>query len=127
MIARLRTHGTAIVIGSSGRGKTIIARLASRELSNDIRIVDLRNASPSETILQLRQASHELPGTRSTAVLLDDLNEMDDPGVGDALARMLSILRRTDAVCVVTAYNQPSMRALTQAGLDPRVCLPVPD
>lgn len=127
VIARLRTHGAAIVTGSSGRGKTIIARLASRELSNDMRIVDLRNASASETITQLRQASRELPGTRSRAVLLDDLNEMDDPGVGDALARMLSIIRRMDAVCVITAYNQPSGRTLTQAGLDPGACLAVPD
>jgi hypothetical protein len=125
--ARLRTHGAAIVTGSSGRGKTIIARLASRELSNDIRIVDLRNASPSETITQLRQASRELPGTRPRAVLLDDLNEIDDPGVYDALARMLSIIRRTDAFCVITSYNQPSGRALTQAGLNPGVCLAVPD
>jgi hypothetical protein len=127
VIARLRTHGAAIVTGSSGRGKTIIARLASRELSNDIRIVDLRNASASETITQLRQASRELPGTRPRAVLLDDLNEMDDPGVSDALARMLSIIQRSDAVCVITAYNQPSGRTLTQAGLDPGACLTVPD
>jgi hypothetical protein len=127
VIARVRTHGTAIVTGSSGRGKTIIGRLASRELSKDIRIVDLRNASPSETITQLRQASLELSGTRPGAVLLDDLNEIDDPGVCDALARMLSVLPRTDAICVITAYNQPSVRTLTQAGLDPGVCLAVPD
>jgi tetratricopeptide (TPR) repeat protein len=127
VIARLRTHGTVIVTGSSGRGKTIIARLASRELSKDIRILDVRNASPAETITQLRQASRELPGTRPSAVLLDDLNEMDDPGVCDALARMLSVLRRADAICLITAYNQPSMRTLTQAGLDHGVCLAVPD
>jgi hypothetical protein len=127
VIARLRAHGAAIITGSSGRGKTIIARLASRELSNEIRIVDLRNASSSEAITQLRQASRELPGIRPRAVLLDDLNEIDDPGVCDALARLLSITRRTDAVCIITAYNQPSGRSLTQAGLDPGMCLAVPD
>jgi hypothetical protein len=127
VIARVRAHGTAIVTGSSGRGKTIIARLASRELSSDIRIVDARNASPSETITQLRQASRELPGVRPSAVLLDDLNEIDNPGVCDALARMLTVLRRTDTICLITAYNQPSVRTLTQAGLNPGVCLAVSD
>lgn len=127
VIGLLRTHGAAIVTGSSGRGKTLIARLASRELSNDIRIVDLRNASPSESVTQLRQAARELSATRPRAVLLDDLNEIDDPGVSDALARLLSMIRRTDAVCVITSYNQPSGRALVQAGLDQGVCLTVPD
>lgn len=127
VIARLRTHGTAVVTGSSGRGKTILARLASRDLSNDIRIVDARSASPSETITLLRQAARELPGTRPRAVLLDDLNEADDPGVCDALARMLSIMRRMDAVCVITVYKQPSARSLTQAGIDHGACLAVPD
>lgn len=127
VIDLLRTHGAAIVTGSSGRGKTLIARLASRELSNDIRIVDLRNASPSESVTQLRQAARELSATRPRAVLLDDLNEIDDPGVSDALARLLSMIRRTDAVCIITAYNQPSGRALVQAGLDQGVCLTVPD
>ncbi|PIT04479.1 hypothetical protein TSA1_29780 [Bradyrhizobium nitroreducens] len=60
-------------------------------------------------------------------MLLDDLNEIDDPGVSDALARLLSMIRRTDAVCIITAYNQPSGRALAQAGLDQSVCLTVPD
>lgn len=127
VIDRLRIHGAAIVTGSSGRGKTLIARLASRELSNDIRIVDLRNSSPSESIIQLRQAARELPETRPRAVLLDDLNEIDDPSVSDALARLLSMIRRTDAVCIITAYNEPSGRALVQAGLDQAVCLTVPD
>lgn len=127
VIARLRTQGTAVITGSSGRGKTIIARLASRELDNDLRIVDLRNASPSETIALLRQGSSELLRARPRAVLLDDLNEINDPGVCDALARMLSIIRRTDAVCVITAYNRPSVRTLSQAGLDPGACLDVPD
>jgi hypothetical protein len=127
VVARLRMHGAAIVTGSSGRGKTIIARLASRELSNDIRIVDLRNASPPETVTQLRQATRELSEARPRVVILDDLNEIDDPAVCNALARMLSIIRRTDAVCLITAYSQPSGRTFTQAGLDPGVCLAVPD
>ncbi|WP_139481246.1 hypothetical protein [Bradyrhizobium ivorense] len=127
VIGRLRTHGTAIITGSSGRGKTVIARLALRELSNDIRIVDMRNASPSESIIQLRQAAREFPGIRPRAVLLDDVNEIDDPGVNDAFARLLSIIRRSDAVCIITAYNQPSGRTLTQAGLDHGACLAVPD
>lgn len=127
VLDRLRTRGAAIVTGSSGRGKTLISRLASRELSSDIRIVDLRNASSSESITRLRQAARELPATRPRVVLLDDLNEIDDPGVSDALARLLSMIRRSDAVCVITAYNQPSTRALVQAGLDQDVCLTVPD
>ena len=60
-------------------------------------------------------------------MLLDDLNEIDDPGVCDALTRLLSIVRRTNTVCVITAYNQPSGRSLAQAGLGSGVCLEVPD
>jgi tetratricopeptide (TPR) repeat protein len=96
-------------------------------MSGEMRIVDLRNASSSETITQLRQASRELAGIRPRAVLLDDLNEIDDPSVCDALARLLAIVRRTDTVCVITAYNEPSGRSLAQAGLSSGVCLEVPD
>jgi hypothetical protein len=124
---RVHGHGAAIITGSSGKGKTIIARLASRELGGDLRLVDLRNASTAETVALLRRAAHELSMIRSRVVILDDLNESSDPRVWGAFASLLSTARRNDAVCVVTAYNQPSGRTLIEVGLDPNVCVVVPD
>lgn len=127
VIKRLSEHGAAIITGSSGRGKTIIARLASRELDGEVHVIDLRNASSAETITQLRQAAHELSTIRSRAVIIDDLNEADDPSVWSALVRVLSTARRSDIICLITAYSQPSGRTLAEIGLDPGVCLDVPD
>jgi tetratricopeptide (TPR) repeat protein len=124
---RVRDYGVAIITGGSGRGKTIIARLIARALGGPWHIVDLRNASAAETVRQLDQASLELPATRPAGLILDDLNEADDPGARRALIRILSAAHRYDFVCVLTAYNNPAARSLADAGLVPDVCAAVPD
>lgn len=127
IIARATRNSFVAISGASGMGKTVLARLARRQLGGSWQIVDLRNASAAETIPHLDQASLELPSSRSTGVILDDLNEIEDPVARRAVIRILSVARRNDILCFVTSYNSPSARALTELGLSPDVCVSVPD
>lgn len=127
IIARAKRHSFVAICGASGMGKTVLARLAGRQLGGNWKIVDLRNASAAETIPHLDQASLELPSSRSAGVILDDLNEIEEPAARRAVIRVLSAARRNDILCFVTSYSPPSARALSELGFSPDVCVSLPD
>lgn len=127
VVERARNYGIATIYGGSGRGKTTVARLAAHSLGGAWHIVDLRNASAEETIPRLDQVSLELPAARSVGVILDDLNEVDDPAARQAVIRVLAAARRHDVICLFTAYNRPSARSLSDLGIAAKACVDVPD
>lgn len=60
-------------------------------------------------------------------MILDDLNEIEEPAARRAVIRVLSAARRNDILCFVTSYSPPSARALSELGFSPDVCVSLPD
>ncbi len=122
-----KRHGAAFVTGSTGSGKTILARLTARLQGGPWDLLDLRNASAEEAAQRLDLALGSLGLSDPAGIILDDLNEIEDPGVCRALSRFLLALRRRDAFCLVTAYREPSARTFSELGIDRASHLAVPD
>src|SRR5260370_402390 len=57
-------------------------------------------------------------GLRSSVLILEDLNHLDDAGVALSLARVVESLRRRDRALLVTCYRRPSVRSLADVGLN---------
>jgi hypothetical protein len=127
LLQRTRQNGAVFVTGGTGCGKTTVARLTTRAESSPWCILDLRDSS-AELIAQRFDYSLGALGASSyRGIILDDLNEVEDPSARRALARFLSALRRRDMLCLVTAYRQPSSRALSELGLSENAHLALPD
>lgn len=109
---RRRAAGIAVVCGGTGMGKSLVARMAAAATSAPWAIVDFRNLGPADTASRLMLVMGELAISSSVSLILDDLNEADDPAVRDLLPRLAAALRRRDATAIVTAYRPPAPATL---------------
>jgi hypothetical protein len=76
---------------------------------------------------RLELALGSLSLSNPAGIILDDLNEIEDPTVRRTLSRFLAALRRRDALCLITCYREPSARAFSELGIDRAGHLGVPD
>jgi hypothetical protein len=122
-----RRHGIIFLSGSTGVGKTVVARLAGRQVGTAWSILDFRDQTAAESHSRLRLALGSLSAIERTGLILDDLNEMEAPAVRRALAHLKAAMSRQDVLCLVTAYLEPTARTLAELGLDRQAVLSVPD
>lgn len=127
LLDRTRRNGTTFVTGSTGCGKTTVARLTARTGDGAWCMLDLRENASDQIIQRLDLSAGALGVAGYQGIILDDLNEIEDPAVQRAVARFLSALRRRDMLCLITAYRQPSSRALSELGLSENAHLAVAD
>lgn len=121
-----RTCGLAIAHGATGLGKTLAARLAAARSEAIWAIADLRHLSVAETAARLGHIQAELTASPGTHVILDDLNDIDEPAIRDALARLLTALRRRDGTAIITTYRCPAKTTLHQLANVPAEPIEVP-
>jgi hypothetical protein len=112
VLATARQSGFAILTGSTGMGKTMIARLTARHQGGAWSVLDLRDISAEETARRLDVALGMIGAADIDGIIIDDLNELEEPTVRRSLARILGALHRRDALSIVTCYREPSARAL---------------
>jgi hypothetical protein len=126
IVDALAGQGLVIAYGATGVGKSLLARDTAREFAGDFVLADLRDATAAETRARLNGIIGRLGSTTSRALLIEDLNHVDDPSVLLALGVLTSALKRRDRVAVITSYRPPSPRALSALGVDARTAFEVP-
>jgi hypothetical protein len=122
----LKTQGLVFAFGTTGVGKSLLARDSAQEFGGDFVLADLRDATAAETRARLNGILGRLGSTASRALLIEDLNHLEDPSVLLALGAVASALKRRDRVALVTSYRAPSARALSELGLDAQAVVEVP-
>jgi hypothetical protein len=122
----VQTQGISLVTGSTGAGKTTVARLTAHLQSGVWHVLDFRGLSAEATTERLKISLGSLASLNSDGVILDDLNEIEDVHVRRALAHFLAALRRRDQLCIATAYRAPSVRAFSEVGIERSASYAVP-
>ncbi|MGJ3702667.1 AAA family ATPase [Variovorax sp. AFSI2.2] len=115
-LAQLRQQGLLFLVGGSGLGKTLAARLTATEYGGRWLIVDFRDVSISEAQRRLAVVFAQIAISQADGIIFDDLNELEDPGVSHQMARVVAAIKRHDAVCIVTSYRQPSTAVADRLG-----------
>lgn len=122
----LKTYGAVVLFGGSGLGKSLTARAVARAHNPSFSLVDLRDLDPDETRRRLDFIFGRFGALPSSVFIFEDLNHLEDDGVALSFGRVTAALHRRDRVAIVTCYRRPTVRALTQIGIDAGSVLAVP-
>jgi hypothetical protein len=116
---RVRALGACFVSGASGVGKSSVSRSVAEKVGEPFYIVDFRNAGIEETQSRLEALISRLGGMRAQVIILEDLNQINDPSLASSTARVFEALSRRDIAVLVTSYNSPTPKTLAIAGHNP--------
>ena len=126
VVEALRSFGIAVLAGSSGVGKSIVARAVAGRNSCGFAMADFRYADANESRHRLDMVFARIGGLRSSALIIEDLNCIDDQRVAVPLARVIEAARRHHCEVLITCHRSPSWSVLTQSGVDRRCAVNVP-
>lgn len=116
---KLRTFGACFVVGASGVGKSSVSKSVAERIGNTCFIVDFRNADAEETLSRLHALLSRLGGIPAQVILLEDLNEFNDPSLAAMTARVFEAMNRRDIAVIVTTYTSPTSKTLSNIGQQP--------
>lgn len=114
---KLRKFGACFITGTSGVGKTNVARSVAANSGGNFVIVDFRNSDINEVISRLSILLSRLGGLRAQAIILEDLNCINSPQVDLAMAQVMEAMGRRDISTIITCYVAPAARTLTNIGI----------
>ena len=96
-------------------------------LRADFVLADVRDATAAEKrARRLNAIVGRLGATASRALIIEDLNHLEDTSVLLSLGAVASALRRRDRVGLITSYHPPSPRGLGELGLERKRIVEVP-
>ena len=116
----LDEFGAAVVVGSSGLGKSMTSYAVASGRSHPFYLIHFRDLEETEVCMLLDTVFVRIGEFPSCTIILEDLNNIERPRVALSLARVLEALRRRYRTIVVTCHRKPSINVLTNLGLDPR-------
>ena len=114
----LENFGTAILVGGTGLGKSVVSRAVGDARGCGFFMVDFRNTNEKETRVRLDMVFARIGGLPPSILILEDLNHFEDPQVSLSLARVIEALHRGYRKAIITCHRQPYLSALTTVGLD---------
>ena len=104
----LSSASVCLIFGATGVGKSMVARMLASEHDGGFHWIDLRNVDAVETQIRLDHALPLLASMRSSALILDDLNFLEQTSVQRTFAQLVDAARRYDMQVLVTTYTKPS-------------------
>lgn len=115
--ASLVSHGTVFLIGSSGVGKSSLARALARQRALDFLIVDFRRTDLGETIARLQITIGIAGNAEYAGVILDDIACLDDPRVRDLMGVLRGATLRNGKPLIISANLAPTAVTLGDLAL----------
>ena len=116
----LDEFAAAVVVGSSGLGKSMISYAVANARSRPFYLVHFRDLDEREVCMLLDMVFVRIGEFPSCTTILEDLNNVERPRVALSLARVAEALRRRYCTMIMTCHRKPSISVLTNLGLDPR-------
>lgn len=106
--ARLIGHQIALVVGSTGLGKTSLAEQVARDSGSPWLTAGFRDLELVPLLDRLSRIVSEVATQDIRLLLLDDVAFLDNPSMIAALHRLHELLKRRDGALLVTAARAPT-------------------
>ena len=113
----LTTLGAAVLVGSSGLGKSTVSQRVADTLPGDFTLTQFGYADAIITTHRLDMLLGAIAGLRSSRLILDDLSYFEHRSVCLSLARVVESTRRHYVELIITCSRKPSLTELTEANL----------
>ena len=107
-----------MLVGGSGLGKSIVSRTVVDAQSSGFVMVNFRSAKADETRVRLDMVFARIGGLPPSPLILEDLDQLENPEVSLSLARVIEALRRRYRAVIITCHRRPYASVLTATGLD---------
>ncbi len=122
----LNKSSVAILSAGTGMGKSVLSRLSATAYGGTWAVVDLRNASLQDCEYRLSRAQGEAVTKSLAGIILDDLNELNQPQFASSFSRFLRALNRNNIACIITCYKHLASGSIDRLGLNPEIFLRIP-
>lgn len=116
----------AILYGSTGLGKTLLARTVTARLKRTFALIEFRDLDSGDIPQRLDALIPHLHNLKVDAVIFDDLNHLENPSVKASFGRVLASLRRRDQFALITCYRRPSASISSDLAIPPKNVFEVP-
>ena len=116
----------SVLSGSSGVGKSAVARTVAAARAGAFFVMDFQNIDAAATRSRLNMILGRLADLPTATLILEDLNHVDDRNVELSLVCVLEALRKRDRDVLITCHQVPSINLLALAGLDRRCVVSCP-
>ena len=125
--AVLENYGAGVLVGSSGVGKSTVSRMVAVARAGAFFIVDFRNTSVDETRHQLDAFFARMGKLPLSALILEDLDHLDNAHVALSITRVIEASHRHDHEVLITCHRRPLRSGLIRIGLNPDCVVVCPD
>ena len=122
----LRAFGMSVLIGGNGIGKSIVAQAVAARNRAGFAVVDFRHADSDESRHRLDMVFARVGSFRSSVLIFDDVDHIDDKSVTLHLSRVIDAARRHNCEVLLTCHRSPAWNVLAQAGFDRRCAINCP-
>ena len=119
VIEALANFGTSVLVGSRGLGKSTVSRAVVNARFDAFFLADFQNADANRVRHMLDMVFARIGGLLPSALILKDVDYIDDRSVTLSLVRVIESLRRRDRSLIITCYQAPSAATLAALDLDP--------
>lgn len=127
---KLQSEGIAIIQGGTGRGKTTLANLTTKNVDGDWSWLNFTNKDPSQVAQQLKQVAIAISNQSTQVnVVLDDLNLQPQQlrTYEDALGIVIYRVLERGAKLLITSQHKPPNNFVLRLGVSKAIAVDVHD
>ncbi len=115
----LDAHNVCILHGSTGVGKSTVARSVMTAAEEATVLVSFRSLGTDDTRARLELLLPKLGSLRARKLILEDVNTLYDSAVVASAGRVFEVARRRSLTVLLTCYQVPSGDTLAAMSLEP--------